>query len=253
MRITSEIPKIYTIWLREVKRYFREKSRIITSIVTPLLWLLIFGTGMRFSAKIEGGVDYQLFIFPGILGMNLLFTSIWSGISVLWDREFGFMKEILVAPVSRTSIVVGKALGGGTSALIQGSILLCIGAGLGIPISLTAFLICLPLMLIISVGLVSIGLLIASMIESLEGFNLIMSFVNMPMFFLSGALFPLTTAPSWVHAASFVNPLTYSVDALRTVILGSCTQFPIFLDISVIIGFAIVMILLCAVTFGIRK
>lgn len=252
MRIPSEILKIYALWLREIKRYFREKSRIVASIVTPLLWLLIFGTGMGFSAKIEG-VDYQLFIFPGILGMNLLFTSIWSGISVLWDREFGFMKEILVAPVSRTSIVVGKALGGGTSALIQGTILLCIGVGLGIPISLTAFLICLPLMLIISVGLVSIGLFIASLIESLEGFNLIMSFVNMPMFFLSGALFPLSAVPSWLHKASFVDPLTYSVDALRTVLLGSCTQFPIFLDIFIIIGFAIVMILLCTVTFGIRK
>lgn len=249
----SELKKIYAIWRREVTRFWREKSRIVSSIITPLLWLLIFGTGMRL-VDMPGVQNYQSFIFPGIVGMTLLFTSVWSGISVIWDREFGFLKEILVAPVSRSSIVIGKALGGGTSALLQGFILLPLSFLVGVHLTPCSFLLLLPLMILISVGLVCIGLMIASLIESMEGFNLIMALVVMPMFFLSGALFPLTSSPDWLKWLSYIDPLTYGVDVLRwATFSGSNSLFPVYIEILILVGFAVAMISICSYTFNIKK
>jgi ABC-2 type transport system permease protein len=151
----TEIRGIYTLWLREVKRYLRDRVRIISSFVQPLLWLLIFGSGMRFSGNI-GDLNYQEFLFPGIVGQTLLFTSMLMGISVIWDREFGFLKEILVAPVSRVSIFLGKMLGDSTDALIQGLIVLILGLILGIRFDALVFLEILPIMLLTTFGLVSI-------------------------------------------------------------------------------------------------
>ncbi|MBN2463005.1 MAG: ABC transporter permease [Dehalococcoidia bacterium] len=249
----SELRKIYGLWYREVLRYWREKSRIISSLILPLLWLLIFGGGMR-GIELPGAQSYQTYIFPGILGMTLLFTSVFSGISVIWDREFGFLKEILVAPVSRTSIVIGKALGSGTSALIQGSILLPLSFLVGVHLSPLSFLILIPTMVLISIGLVCIGLLIASMITSMEGFNFIMSLVIMPMFFTSGALFPLTSAPGWLRGFSYLNPLTYGVDALRwATFSGTNPLLPIYVEFIILALFATAMIAVCSYTFNIRK
>lgn len=249
----SELKKIYWLWRREFIRFWREKSRIISSLITPLLWLLIFGTGMRTTAM-PGIENYQSFIFPGIIGMTLLFTSIWAGVSVIWDREFGFLKEIMVAPVSRPSIVIGKALGGATSALIQGLILLPLSPLVGVHLTFYSVLLILPLMVLISFGLVSIGLTIASLLDSMEGFNLIMSLVIMPMFFLSGALFPLYAAPRWLQIASYADPLAYGVDALRwATFSGADTLLPIHIEILILIGFASVMISICSYTFSIKK
>jgi len=249
----SELRKIYGLWRREVIRFWREKTRIVSSIITPLLWLLIFGSGMR-TVAMPGVESYQSFIFPGVIGMTLLFTSVWSGVSVIWDREFGFLKEILVAPVSRASIVVGKALGGGTSALLQGLILLPLSPLVGIHLAPTSFLLLVPLMILISVGLVSLGLLIASLIDSMEAFNLIMSLVVMPMFFLSGALFPLTSSPGWLRALSYINPLAYGVDVLRwATFSGANSILPPYIEILVLVGFAVVMVLICSYTFNIKK
>ena len=249
----SELRKIYAIWYREVIRFWREKTRIISSLIAPLLWLLIFGTGMR-AAEMPGVHDYQAFIFPGIVGMTLLFTSVWAGVSVIWDREFGFLKEILVAPVSRISIVIGKALGGGTSALLQGLILLPLSPLVGVHLGPYSFLLLLPIMILISVGLVSLGLTIASLLESMEGFSLIMSLVIMPMFFLSGALFPLTSSPDWLQVLSYMNPLSYGVDVLRWAILSGHDSFlPVYIEILVLVGFAALMISICSYTFSIKK
>lgn len=251
----SETLAIYTIWLREVKRYTRERSRLITSFTTPLLWLVIFGIGigrMGIAWNISG-YSYQAFIFPGIIGQTLLFTAIWSGISVIWDREFGFLKEILVAPISRTSIVLGKALGGATSAFLQSLLLLPFSFIVGIrltPISLFASL---PVMFLIALGLVTIGLSLAARIESLEGFNLIMSFVIMPMFFLSGALFKIDSLPEWLRILTYIDPLTYGVDALRIILLGDGNSFPIYIDILILIGFAAAIILIAAREFQVKK
>jgi ABC-2 type transport system permease protein len=249
----SELRKIYGLWLREVIRYWREKSRIISSLIMPLLWLLVFGSGMRGMA-LSGTQSYQTYIFPGIIGMTLLFTSVWSGISIIWDREFGFFKEIMVAPVSRTSIVIGKALGSGTSALIQGTILLPLSFLVGIHLSPLSFLILIPTMILISIGLVCIGLLIASVITSMEGFNFIMSLVIMPMFFISGALFPLTSAPNWLKGFSYVNPLTYGVDVLRWATFRETgSLLPVYAEFLILALFAAAMIAACSYTFSIKK
>lgn len=249
----SELRKIYGLWLREILRYWREKSRIISSFILPLLWLLVFGSGMR-GIELAGTQGYQTYIFPGIIAMTLLFTSVFSGVSVIWDREFGFFKEIMVAPVSRASIVIGKALGSGTSALIQGFILLPLSFLVDVHLSPVSFLILIPTMVLISIGLVCIGLLIASMITSMEGFNFIMSLVIMPMFFTSGALFPLTSAPAWLRDFSYVNPLTYGVDVLRWGTFGEASSIlPIYAEYLILALFAVVMIVACSYTFNIKK
>lgn len=249
----SELRKIYGLWYREVLRYWREKSRIVSSLILPLLWLLVFGSGLR-SIQVPGAQTYQTYIFPGILGMTLLFTSVFSGVSIIWDREFGFLKEILVAPVSRTAIVIGKALGSGTSALIQGAILLPLSFLVGVHLSPVSVVILLPTMVLISIGLVSVGLLIASLMTSLEGFNFIMSLVIMPMFFTSGALFPLTSAPVWLRDFSYINPLTYGVDVLRWASFsGASSLLPIYIEFIILALFAAAMIGACSYTFGLRK
>lgn len=251
----SEALAIYTIWLRELKRYTRERSRLVTSFTTPLLWLVIFGIGIgRMGISWGGsGYSYQAYIFPGIIGQTLLFTAIWSGISVIWDREFGFLKEILVAPISRTSIVLGKALGGATSAFLQALLLLPFSFILEVELTPVSLLTVLPVMFLIGLALVTIGLLLAAFIESLEGFNMIMSFVIMPMFFLSGALFKIDTMPEWLRIFSYIDPLTYGVDALRFILLNGSSSMPIYIDILALIAFTVFLILAAAMAFNRKK
>lgn len=248
----SATRSVYMLWLRELKREWREKSRIIASLITPILWLFIFGTGMRVG-KIEGIADYQIFIFPGVIGMTLLFSSIRSGISVIWDKEFGFMKEILVAPVSRTTIILGKAMGGATNALLQGIIILVLSPFIGLWLNPLYALLAIPLMFVIAIGLECIGLLIGIFLDSLEGFQLIISFINMPMLFLSGAIFPLKIVPHALAAASYADPLTYGVDALRMILLGNYGVQPLWLDLGVICAFALLMISLCSLALRKKK
>lgn len=240
----SELRGIYTLWLREVKRYTREKTRLISSFIQPLLWLVIFGSGMRFAGAGLVGITYQQFIFPGIVGQTLLFTSMFMGISVIWDREFGFLKEILVAPISRISVFVGKMLGGSTDAVIQGSFVFVFSFLVGIRFDPESFLVSLPVMLLITFGLVSIGLTLASLMGSLESFGVIQTFVNLPLFFLSGALFPLTYVPQWLRWVSVVDPLTYGVDALRVMVLKSAWVpiYPLYYDLLVLVAFDLGMI-----------
>ncbi|AXV37287.1 MAG: ABC transporter permease [Methanobacteriaceae archaeon] len=246
----SDWEGIFTIWLRETKRYIRYRSRIVTSVVTPLLWLIIFGTGLGSAVRFGGMAGgYQQFIFPGIIGQTILFTSVFSGVSVIIDRQYGFLKEILVAPISRPSIVMGKALGISTASLIQGVILLVLSFIVGIQMTPLCFLVSTILIVMISLGLASLGLLIASFTDSMEGFNLILSFIVLPMFLLSGALFPITGLPSWLQFAVYLNPLTYGVDALRYTILGTST-LPLYINVIVVFGFALLMIFISAFIFS---
>lgn len=244
----SELRGIYTLWLREVKRYSREKGRLVSSIVQPLIWLVIFGTGLGSAIGIAGGTNYQQFIFPGIIGQTMLFTAMFMGISVIWDKQFGFMKEILVAPISRVSIFIGKVLGVGTDSLIQGIIIFVFGFLLSVPLhlslNLSMFAMSLPIMIVIAIGLVCIGLTMAAFMNSLENFGAIMTFVNMPMFFLSGALFPVATLPDWLKWVFYINPLTYDVDALRYITMGSAWTpiFPFWQVVLIIIAFDVGMI-----------
>lgn len=252
----TEIRGIYTLWLREIKRYLRDRVRIISSFVQPLLWLLIFGSGIRFSGTTIGNLTYQQYIFPGIIGQTLLFTSMFMGISVIWDREFGFLKEILVAPISRFSVFLGKMLGDSTDAVIQGIIVFALGVLLGIPLNPLMFLEALPVMILMTFGLVGIGLTVASFIESLESFGVIQSFINLPLFFLSGALFPIRgDVANWLQIASSFNPLTYGVDALRTVILGNAWQplHPMYFNLLVVCCFDVVMMAIGTYAFSRRK
>jgi ABC-2 type transport system permease protein len=254
----TEIRGTYTLWLREVKRYLRDRTRIVSSFFQPLLWLIIFGTGIRFSGAIGGfRGSYQQYIFPGIIGQTLLFTSMFMGISVIWDREFGFLKEIMVAPISRVSIFLGKMLGDSTDAVIQGTIVSILGILLGIRLNAVMFLEVLPIMVLITFGLVSIGLTIASFMGNLESFGVIQSFINLPLFFLSGALFPVrgSYVPGWIQIVSNLNPLTYGVDALRTIILGEAWQplYPLYYDLSVICCFDVAMIIIGTLAFSRRK
>ncbi|MFQ5815414.1 MAG: ABC transporter permease [Candidatus Hydrothermarchaeaceae archaeon] len=228
---------IHTIWLREMKLFLRARSRIAGSIATPFFWLAFVGMGFRSAFTINLPTDYLTFMAPGIIGMSLLFSSMFSGLSVLWDRQFGFLKEILVAPVSRVSVIVGKTLGGATISTIQGIAILFISLLMGVQLKGTAGIpIAILFMVLISASFISLGLAFASRMEDPHGFQLIMGFIIIPIFFLSGALFPIDRLPAWLRILSYIDPLTYGVDGLRGALIG-ISQFPIWLDFLAVGGF----------------
>ncbi|MGV8176407.1 MAG: ABC transporter permease [Candidatus Bilamarchaeaceae archaeon] len=224
---------IYFMWRREVIRFFRSKSRILGSLGMPFFMLAILGTGLNGAINLDGSGagNYLDFMAPGILAMVLLFASVFSGVLVIMDRQFGFLKETLVAPVSRTDIVLGKSIGGGTTAVLQGVIMLAVAMLLGAHINVLHFVPALAIMFVISVSFVSLGVMIASTMEDMHGFQLVTNFLVMPMFFLSGALFPLKSAPDFVRWISYIDPLTYSVESLRYVLSGS-SFLPLYVSLG---------------------
>jgi ABC-2 type transport system permease protein len=230
---------IKTIWTRELKVQLRDKSNLISSVARPITWFLIFGSGFG-AARFAGlNVDYREFLFPGVIAMSVLFTSMRSGISVIWDREFGFMKEILVSPASRYSIMAGKVLGTATIAITEGALIMVIGPFFGAKITPISFAVSLAILFLMSLSLVSIGLIISVFMKTFEGFQTLMTFIIMPMFFLSGAIFPLNQIPAWMTPLTTVNPLTHGVDALHIALLGMGRN-AITVDITVIVAFAAV-------------
>lgn len=243
----GELLGIYAMWYREIRVFFREKSRIVASIINPLFFLLIFGGGL---GNIEGfgAVGGQVFIFPAILGMSLLFTSIFFGLYIVWDRKIDFLKEVLVAPISRTSMFFGKVVGGSTDSLIQASILLVIGFFLGVHYTILSIPLAYGFMFLTTTTLVSIGLILGSRMESPEGFQLIVSFLVFPMFLLS--LFPFDKLPSYLVPFAYIDPMTYAVDGLRGVVI-SANHFPIYLDAGILFALAIIFITIG--TFAFRK
>jgi len=247
----TELDGLYALWYREFRVFLREKSRIVSSLFTPLLWIVVFGGGLGSSVSL-GGTNYQVFIFPGILTMTILFSSIFFGLYIVWDKKIDFFKEVLVAPLSRLTIFAGKTLGGCTDALIQGSLMLAFGVILGISYSVQMVVQTMIFMLVLAAAVVSIGLIIGSFMESPEGFNLIVSFLVFPLFFLSGALFPIDNLPSWLRAFTTLNPVTYAVDGMRGVMLGMST-FPVIMDFGVLLGFAVVMIVIGSIAFSRMK
>jgi ABC-2 type transport system permease protein len=241
--------KLYAIWLREFKVFLREKSRLIASTFTPLLWLFVIGEGFGSTTDFFGTMDfaadsyigYQQFIFPGIICMSVIFTSVFFGSYIIWDRKFDFLKSVMVAPVSRTTIFLGKAFGGMTTSLIQAAILLVVGFVIGIyytPLSIVFIII---IILLLSFTLTSLGLTLGSHMESLEGFQLIVSFVVFPLYFLSGALFPLNNLPTWLSILTTLDPVTYGVGALREVMLGITGMNSFALNIGVLLLSAAVL------------
>lgn len=235
----SEIEGIYAVWLREAKIYVREKERLISAVISPLLWIFAFGAGVGSTVEMVKGYSYQVFIYPGIAVMTVLFTSLFYGVYIIWDRKLDFLKEVLVAPVSRASVFAGKMLGGATDAMVQAIFLLIIGIFINIPLTPLIVIKAFLMLLLISIAMVSIGLVIGANLSSPEGFSLVINFVMWPMFFFSGALFPVSNLAPWLTTATFINPLTYGVDALRGIILG-INQFPIYLDIGIMLVFSVI-------------
>jgi ABC-2 type transport system permease protein len=223
MRIA--LKTVYTIWLRETKTFAREKIRVFGMIGQPLLYLAVLGQGINSGVTLNanGGINYLTFMYPGIIGMSILFTSIFSAVSIIWDREFGFMKEVLVAPVPRWAVALGKTFGGATIAIVQSTILILMAPMIGIRLSLTMIIEMWILAFLIGVALTSLGIAIAARMVSMQGFQMMMNFLVMPLYFLSGAMFPLSTAPSWMKALMVVDPLTYCVDGLRNIIFSNTT------------------------------
>jgi ABC-2 type transport system permease protein len=232
---------VRSIWLRELKVHIRDKARVVSSISRSVLWLIIFGGGLG-AARFAGlGVNYQEFLFPGVIAMSVLFTSMHSGISVIWDKEFGFMKEILVSPASRFEIMAGKVLGGSTIAVVEGMIILLLGPIIGAKLTAAKIVTSITIMFLMSLSLVSIGLIVSAIMRSFEGFQSIMTFIIMPMFFLSGAVFPLDKVPSWMTPLTVLDPLTYGVDALRMTLVGVGYR-SILVDVVVMTATAVVTI-----------
>jgi ABC-2 type transport system permease protein len=211
---------ITILWLRQLKRYFRSKSRIIGSLAQPLLFLVVFGFGFGPIFQKAGAGNYMQFLVPGIIAMSILFTSIFTGIEIIWDKQFGFLKETLVAPVSRLEIMTGRTLGGATVAVIQGLIVLALSFIIGFRPSITMLPIALVFMILTALLFTALGTAIASLLDDMQGFQLIMNFLIMPIFFLSGALFPLEGLPAIVKVITQIDPLTYGVDGLRDALIG---------------------------------
>jgi len=257
--IMKEMKAIYIIWLRESKRFFRERARVLGMLGQPLLYLLIVGNGMAaafsFRAAPEG-FNYLVFMYPGIIGQSVLFTSIFSAMSIIWDREFGFLKEVLVAPVPRWSIAVGKALGGSTVSVMQAAVLLLLAPLLGVSISFLTIFKLLALMFLISFAITSFGISIAARMHSMEGFQMIMNFLILPLFFLSGALFPLRGVAPWMEWLMKIDPLTYGVDALRHIMYAGypgkylMLQFSLGTDLAVTGTLALAFITVGALAFN---
>ena len=216
---------IYTIWLREAKTFARERFRIIAMIGQPLLYLFILGNGINSGVTLNGssGINYLTFMYPGIIGMSILFTSIFSAVSIIWDREFGFLKEVLVAPVPRWAVAVGKTFGGATIAIIQATILIVLAPVIGIHLSPMIVVEMWVMAFLIGVALTGLGIVIAARMTSMQGFQMMMNFLVMPLYFLSGAMFPLASAPAWMKALMTIDPLTYCVDGLRNIIFSNTT------------------------------
>ena len=253
--IQDHLAKLYAIWLREFKVFLRERSRLVASTFTPILWLFVIGSGLGSAATpsmLPSGVDYQQFIFPGIVSMSIIFTSVFYGSYIIWDRKFDFLKSVMVAPVSRATVFVGKTLGGMTNSLIQAAILLAIGVTIGIPFTPLSLAQAVAVVLLMSFGLTSLGLALGSYMYSLEGFQMIVSFVVFPLFFLSGALFPLDNLPAWLSVLTAADPVTYGVDALRNLMLGTGT-YGVELDLVILVGYTAALGLFGIYSFGRMK
>ncbi len=250
---------IYAIWLREVKLFAREPVRLVGMIGQPLLYLLLVGQGIASGLTLNqapSGVGYLLFIYPGIIGMSVLFTSMFAAISIIWDREFGFLKEVLVSPAPRWAVAVGKVFGGATVAMIQSVILIALAPVAGVTPSVMMVVGLVLLCFLISIAITSIGVAIAARMRSMQGFQMIMNFLVMPMYFLSGAMFPTATAPAWMKPLMTVNPLTYGVAALRGVVWTEAgvgrvpTDLPLEINVALLAAVAAVLIAVAAFLFS---
>src|SRR6476661_2197983 len=241
---------IYILWLREVKKYLRSRTQIIASLGSPIMYLGVLGFGLGPVFRRAGEGSYLQFMAPGVIGMTVLFTSMFSGIALLWDRQFGFLKETLVAPVPRIWIMLGRTLGGATVAMLQGLLIfvVCFIAGFR-PAHLGAIPLALIFMALIATVFAALGTIIGSSLKDMQGFQLVMNFLVMPIFFLSGALYPLANLPTALTVLTRLDPLTYGVDGLRGAFID-LSHFGVWTDLAVLIGLAAVFLALGARAFS---
>ncbi len=265
----SNLRAIYIIWYRDLLRFWRDKARLFSSFVMPFLFLVIFGTGLSASMLLlgrgteEAGYNYIQFLFPGIVGMIVLFTAVMWGVSIVWDREFGFLKEILVAPISRAAVAMGKTLGGATIATVQGTVMLVFAPFVGVSLSVSQVLLLIVLMFVFACSITAMGILIASRIKTMEAFQVVMQLLLFPLFFLSPARFPVQNLPSWLGTLVRINPVSYGIDSFRQSILEpTSANFGINLfghpmsiaeDILLVALFGLVMVLLAVWSFSTQE
>jgi ABC-2 type transport system permease protein len=263
---------IYIVWYRDLLRYWRDRVRAVVGLAQPLLFLVVFGAGLgsslggSFGGGANGGasLSYAQFVYPGVVGMAVLFSAIFGAMSIVWDREFGFLKEILVAPIDRSAVAIGKALGGATQAMIQGVILLVLAPVIGVTLDLGTVLLLLPFLFILAFALSAMGVALASRMKSMQGFQIVMNFLMMPMFFLSGSLFPLTGVPDWMAVLGRLDPVTYGMDPIRRIVLGATLPpdavnalgltifdqvLPIGVEALILLGFGAVMLAIGVANF----
>ena len=219
--MTEVYRAIWVVAYREILRFIADRARMFSAFAFPLTFLVVFGAGFsRIVGDLGGDVSFVQFMYPGILSMTVVMSSLFAGMSVVWDREFGFLKEVLVAPLSRVGIVIGKAAGGSFTAMVQGAVMLVIAPIVGITLTPLLILKLIPLVLILSLSLSGLGILVASQMRSQQGFQFVVQLMIFPLIFLSGVFFPIDGVPVWLQVVAKVNPLTYGVDAIRQVFLG---------------------------------
>jgi ABC-2 type transport system permease protein len=219
--VAGELRAIKVVWSRELIRFRSDRMRIVTSLVQPLLFLFVLGSGLQqLSGRGTHGVDLKTFIYPGVLCMSVMFTAMFSAASIVWDREFGFLREMMVAPVRRSSIVVGKCLGGATVASFQGLILLCLAGAVHVPYDPGLLLGVFALQLLLAFSITAFGVMVAARIRQMQSFMGVMQMIVMPMFFLAGALYPVAHLPAWLNVLNRVDPLTYAVDPMRRLVFS---------------------------------
>ena len=264
----ADLRAVKVVWNRELLRFFRNRLRLVTSFVQPILFLVVIGTGFGALAPSSGNVNFKTFMFPGILAMTVLFTALFSAISIVWDREFGFLREMLVAPVHRGAILIGKCAGGATTAVIQGALMLLLAGLVGVPYSPGLLLTLLGEMIIIAIALTALGVLLASRMKEIQSFQAVMQFVVMPMFFLSGAIFPPSGLPEWLSVLTRLDPLSYAVDPMRRAVFTYVSaspaieqrlnagltwggwELPIAFELAIVVAVAVVSLALAVWQFG---
>jgi ABC-2 type transport system permease protein len=253
---------VYTMWYRDVLRFWHDKARMISALLFPLFFLFMFGSGLQGSiGMMSGGINFTQFMYPGIIAMSVLMGSFMSGVSIVWDREFGFLKEVLVAPIGRISVALGRTLGSATVATIQGIMILVLAPLVDVSLSVWMVLALIPLSFLLAASMGSMGILLASRIKSTEAFQAIMQMLMMPMMFLSGVFFPMQNLPSWMSFLVKVNPASYGVASIRQVMLGTGSNpmfdmtlfghtMTIWENIAILAAFGFIMVLLAMWSFG---
>ncbi|WP_273888907.1 ABC transporter permease [Rubrobacter naiadicus] len=266
--LRQDVRAVRIVWQRELIRFYRDRLRMFTSLLQPVLFLFVLGTGLSTLASGGiGGLSLRTFMFPGVLSMATLFTAMLSAGSIVWDREFGFLREMLVAPVRRSTIVIGKCLGGATVATSQGVIILCLAGLVGVPYSPALIATLLAEILLLSFTITASGVMAAARIQNMQSFFALVQMFMMPMFFLSGALYPLSNLPDWLQVLTRINPLTYAVDPMRRAVfdhldVNAATrhalvtgvtwwgwQVPVWLELAIVAFIGVVMLAISIAEF----